>query len=636
MKKQWFLWLLTTLLLGFLWTGQGVLADDVDYSIPRYEGHLIIHEDNTASYVEQVTYNFDSSYNGQYLSLGTGGNMPQGFAIGRTPTVQVLRNGENITDSVRTEFEDLSKGVRLKIYNGGSSGDQVQVTVTWTLTNLLNVYQDVAELNWVPISNWDETLRDVRLTVTTDKSVSESQLWGHRGGMHPKASVTKDGNSYTLTAKDVSGLIELHAYWDRSVVSVAPTKAGQAKDKILATERGIDHRRELLMELLTLWIPLGAILLTVVAVWVFHRAKKRLLPFSEDKGYSFALPSDLSPLLVAKQVNGLELEELSPPDAIHGADIKLENYIQAELLDLIAQGKYVLSSDKKQLLQKPDKALTAYESAFLTYLFGEVRESYTLSSVFDDYQADRKTILASDLKGAAKKHEITARGAAILRRLQNRVTKVDRAVAQAFRTEGLPNYRKPLSVQDKYPLMLSNAFLVGSALCSVGAAAYSLSQGYLKGMVVNGFILIITALTFWYVISQQQILSHEGKINLAHQTEYRLWLGFRHMLQDIKTFDRAELESIIVWEKVLVYATLFGYAKRVQEALTVKGLTLPSEQLASVDAMDVITTAYFSHSLQRISTYSQAANQAVNFNLPSSGGGGGFSGGGGGGGGGAF
>ncbi len=636
MKKKWLWCLVAVLFLGFFCGGSISQADDVDYSIPSYEGHLIIHDDNTASYVEQVTYAFDSSYNGQYLSLGDGGNMPKGFAIARTPSIQVLRNGQNVTNSVRTELEDLSHGVRLKIYNGGSSGDQVQVTVTWTLNNILTVYQDVAELNWVPISDWDETLGSVRLTVTTDKSVSDSQLWGHRGGMQPKSSVTKDGNSYILTATNVSGLLELHAYWDRSVVSITPTIASQGKTKILASERAIDQRRERLIFGLTIAFPVLAILLTIVAFLVFRRAKKRLLPFSDYKGYSFALPSDLSPLLVAKQVNGLELEELSPPEAIMGADIELEHYIQAELLDIIAQRKYLLSPDKKYLQKQPNKSLTAYETAFLTYLFGDVRENYALSTVFEEYQADKKDLLQSSLKGKAKEQEINARGDAILRRLRHRIRSVDQAVEEAFVAEGLPSYRAPLTAQDRHRFWLSNGLLVASAILSLVSAIYSLSQGYLQGMFSNIFVLTLTALIFWYAIQKVAVLSHEGKINLSHQTEYQLWLGFRHMLEDIKTFDRAELESIVVWEKVLVYATLFGYAKRVQEALAVKGLTLPTEQLGNFDAMDVITTAYLSHSLQRINHYSQAASQASNFSLPSSGGGGGFSGGGGGGGGGAF
>ena len=39
---------------------------------------------------EELVYYFKDSYRGQYVSLGTAGNMPQGFAIEIPPKVEVL------------------------------------------------------------------------------------------------------------------------------------------------------------------------------------------------------------------------------------------------------------------------------------------------------------------------------------------------------------------------------------------------------------------------------------------------------------------------------------------------------------------------------------------------------------------
>ncbi len=40
------------------------LADDVDYKISRYDGLLEIHQDNTATFSQTITYHFDSDYHG--------------------------------------------------------------------------------------------------------------------------------------------------------------------------------------------------------------------------------------------------------------------------------------------------------------------------------------------------------------------------------------------------------------------------------------------------------------------------------------------------------------------------------------------------------------------------------------------
>ena len=41
------------------------------------------------------------------------------------------------------------------------------------------------------------------------------------------------------------------------------------------------------------------------------------------------------------------------------------------------------------------------------------------------------------------------------------------------------------------------------------------------------------------------------------------------MLREIARLDQAELESIVVWNRLLVYATLFGYADKVSHLMKV-------------------------------------------------------------------
>ncbi len=60
---------------------------DVDYSISYYDGVLEIHDDNSADFIQTITYQFDSSYNGQIVTLGEAGNMPDGFSVNSQPEV---------------------------------------------------------------------------------------------------------------------------------------------------------------------------------------------------------------------------------------------------------------------------------------------------------------------------------------------------------------------------------------------------------------------------------------------------------------------------------------------------------------------------------------------------------------------
>ena len=52
--------------------------------------------------------------------------------------------------------------------------------------------------------------------------------------------------------------------------------------------------------------------------------------------------------------------------------------------------------------------------------------------------------------------------------------------------------------------------------------------------------------------------------------DYAKWKAFKNFLNDFGTFDLKELPEIVLWERYLVYATLFGLAKKVSKDMNVK------------------------------------------------------------------
>jgi len=120
------------------------------------------------------------------------------------------------------------------------------------------------------------------------------------------------------------------------------------------------------------------------------------------------------------------------------------------------------------------------------------------------------------------------------------------------------------------------------------------------------------------------------------------WNAFKNFLNDFGTFDVKELPEIALWERYLVYATVFGLAKKVQKAIEVKIKELGIEE-------STMTTTYrniyiydslshsFSHAVSE-GKRQYAASRANAYSSSSSGsgfgGGGSFGGGFGGGGGG--
>ena len=57
------------------------------------------------------------------------------------------------------------------------------------------------------------------------------------------------------------------------------------------------------------------------------------------------------------------------------------------------------------------------------------------------------------------------------------------------------------------------------------------------------------------------------------------WMAFRNMIESIPNFNQAELESVVLWNRILVYATLYGQAKKVSQVLQSHQISVPYAQL---------------------------------------------------------
>ena len=61
------------------------------------------------------------------------------------------------------------------------------------------------------------------------------------------------------------------------------------------------------------------------------------------------------------------------------------------------------------------------------------------------------------------------------------------------------------------------------------------------------------------------------------------WQSFSNMLRDIAHLSQTEVDGIILWNRILVYATLFGYAEKVSQTLKGRDIQLEETNLALPD-----------------------------------------------------
>ena len=632
---------LTVLLVCFLPLSlQHVKADEVEYSLPSYVGHLSIHDDGNATFTQEVTYDFDSDYKGQYVTLGKSG----GYSIMDDPKVSATVNGKEKTD-ITVEKTDSYDGVKLKVYNSGSDGDRVVLKVTWQIQHLLNLYSDIAVLNWFPISDWDKGFGQVDFTVD-GLDASQGELYAHAGyfGKDPQVRRTSTGYQVHVDNLPASGKLELHAYWP---MTSALRENNQAyllnktnKADFLKKEADIKKSKEQFRHLFYVILPLVILSFVLVGIlcYLIVIYSTRTPSFPRDARL-YEAPQDLAPLVLAKNVYNQSFDKTGLKEET--GPLKFKYMVQATILDLIDRGYliYRQEGDSNILTRIEKEGLSSFEGAFLDMLF-DGRTEITDTEMFSRYYLD-KDALEKQFKSARTSYEreaIRSQGKRVKYQFTNDGYQVAKGVEKEEFALGLPKIYRDFSPKEKTFNILGVAALVLSmVLCILSTlflfAAFGSGVGfyYILGLLpIAGLTLL-----FWFLVKRRR----QRCLDATQISTYYQWHSFKNMIKSIPSFRESELESVILWNRILVYATLYGEAKKVSDVLKRYNIHLSNPSLDAFTYSPVSFAMLYNSTV--LQNYVSASDTVSNFSINSSSGsggfsGGGFSGGGGGGGGGAF
>ncbi len=628
------------LFLSLLVLAPKTYADEVDYKISRYDGLLEIQKDNTATFTQTITYDFDSSYNGQYVSLGHAGQMPREFSIDEKQVgAEVTKNNGSIF-SPKTSLEKINDGYRLKIYNGGQDGDRVKVKVTWHLKHLLRLHQDIAELNWKPITDWDVPLHHVSFQVKAPQT-KQTDLFAHLGYLQPKPTISKDEVGYKVSA-DYIGQgqpFELHAYWDVAGFTGAKDDQKKALASFQATEVRIKQKTKDYQKVFYFIIPLSLTLLLLLGFLIFTYYKWSIRPKKSGLKWLYEAPDDWSPQLVASIVYSTDWSEVNPTIAGSRGRLKFENMVQASLLDLIDRGNLEVEyfEGEPWLRHVHSEHLSSAERTFLEMAMGaHIGDKLAMADLFPAYRVDKKI----SVKNGYSVEEVNRYGRRMTSTFKRDLAELTRAVVEDKEALGLDDYYRPLSSGENGRRSLSFILLSLAMFSSFVSLVYAGSTGLLTSLnwlMILGYLALFL-LTLAFIIAFSLVSwfdKQDGTPRKEVESDYQAWQAFHRMIKDIKRFDKAQLESIVVWNRILVYATLFGYAKQVEKVLRLYDIELPHQVNQYLNG-NLFPYLYLSS--QNFANFGHQAQAAQSFHVSSGGGfsGGGFSGGGGGGGGGAF
>ena len=489
----------------------------LDYQIQSYNGDLEIHADNTATYTEEVTYHFDDDYNGQMVSLGSAGKMPEGFAIDSDPKVSVKTNGV-----VKYDFEprvtDLGDGYEVKIYNAGKEGDTVKVTVTWNLTNLLFLHKDIAELKWTPISDWEEELQNVTIKVWGLGTWTLTDMYVHTGYFGQSATIDENRGVYQIQLSHLPSRkkVELHGYWHRQALHQAAEnpKATDYLQTFQAVEKEIVAKSQFYHRLGEVYLPLlGLFLLMLSGIfYLIFRIKIRPSQAFPKDARLYEAPQELAPLVVAANIFAVDMREVDPTSGGR-AHLKFENLVQATLLDLMDRGYIELlgTADKPILKPTSKKGLSEFEGQFLQMAFGDHKQA-AVADLFESYQISEDLYKNKKAKDEARIRQI---GSSIKNRFTaNLQTLSDQVRLETQRLNLLDHYR-PLNREEKllFRTALAASFLsFGTSLLTFLVFLLALDGIIWSSIPLGGLAFLTGSLLIkdLQIYRRDGILSEEG------------------------------------------------------------------------------------------------------------------------------
>ena len=630
MKKRWLIVLIFTCLIIV-----PKLVFAVDFSIPSYKGELYIHADNTAEFRQKIVYQFEEDFKGQIVGLGRAGKMPSGFYIDPQPKVEASKNGHKI-ENLTSEVTEETNGYTVKVYNPGQEGDRVEVELTWQLKNLLFLYDDIAELNWQPLTDSSESIEKFEFHVSGEKGAEK--LFFHTGQLYREGRIEQSGHDYTIRLDNLPSKrgVELHAYWPRTDFASATDQdlKGNRLEEFNKIEDSIVREKEQSKQLVTWVFPSIlsiSLLLSICFYFIYRRKTTPSVKYAKNHRL-YEPPMELEPMVLSEAVYSTSLEEVSP--LIKGAGkFTFNQLIQATLLDVIDRGNVSIISEGDAVILRlvKEDGLAIFERTCLNLAFSGKKE-VAVSDLFADYKVSESLYRGAK---AADERRIQTKGRKLKSSFEEALKEMQEGVRNRVTFWGLPDYYRPLTGVEK-------ALQVGMGLSTIlplfigfGLFLYSLdvhAYFYLPLSVLSFLGLVLAVFYYWKL----RLDNRDGVLNEAGAEVYYLWTSFENMLRDIARLDQAELESIVVWNRLLVYATLFGYADKVSHLMKVHHIQVENPDINLYVAYSWHSMFY--HSTAQMSHYVSVANTASTFSVSSGSGssGGGFSGGGGGGSVGAF
>ena len=499
------------------------------------------------------------------------------------------------------EKSDITDGVSLKMYNE-TNNSSTYFYIEYLLGNVVVMHEDIAEVYFNFVSDmFDDDINKYKLRVVLpDKTKELVRVWAH-GPLNGNVSPIKDENGYYyggyLEINDLysNTPVDMRLTFDKNLILVDHPYLKKSEvlalDKILEVENlradKANKEREKAKFFMYGSYTLGSVylvLLVLLFVYIYIKYDKELKTnFDMEYNREFINDYDVTNIeyLFDKKIT--------------------EKAFSTSILNLIYK-----KNIKIEQIDKKDYKLIKVNTDNVSE-----SEEYLMKMIFDNI-GNKEYVLLSQIKKYAKEvHGTTSEFLTSFTTWQNKVT-----------SESIKNNFYESNTKIK---------VLGVLFSLVGYLVFYV-MGRFNGFNLFSIIIFICALVFMiYVL----IFNKRTKRGAE---DYQKWKAFKRFLEDFGRFDEKELPEIVLWERYLVYANIFGIADKVGKTMKIKFNEInTNNQYSNGDLLfDYMMWNNLNYSINNtvrssVSTARTMVNEAIAKSSSSSGGGfgGGFSSGGG-------
>lgn len=433
---------------------------------------------------------------------------------------------------------NLNNGKRYRMYYHASN-QKVAFYLKYIVKDAVVLHEDVAELYWTFIPDgFEDALHNIKIEVyLPNADISNNfRIWAH-GNLSGKVDfIDKIGIKANISEVFTGEAVDIRTTFDKSLIDenlILKKSNVKALDNIISVESERANVANNLREELTLkrniviygtYILYAAII--VLGIFIYFKYGK-----SPKSGYYAKYNREFIDDYNVEVIDYLMHKKITP-NAMSASIMNLVYKKNLSVVEIVNDSK---KKDYDFTLENTDN-LNGSEIILVDFLFDRVGKSRLNAE-------GKKCFSTLDLKKYAD-------GTKTCTTFINSYTKWKNTIINIGKNEKF--YEK-----SNVPIIFGLMILV------VTVAIFILGINYGVDFIPTYLLLFLAIFFLLYTILID-------KKTIKGAEHYDKWNAFKNFLNDFGSFELKELPEIVLWERYLVYATIFGLAQKVQKNMNVR------------------------------------------------------------------